>query len=417
MQRSFTFALLLVVCLLCIGPLVAQDAPIPEPVGLRPDAPEYAQHGPYWVGVKDFQVDGDEQPMAASIWYPALNPEGLPEQISYGDLVIKWDSGLTAGMVPTLEGRALRDAAPDLSGGPYPLVVFSPGYGEFRPRYAYLAEHLASYGFAVIIPDHNEFWTPDVPNLWRDSITRPQDMQFTITSAEALSNADGLLPGLIDTDVIGVLGHSYGGYTSLAMGGARIRYEEFEARCAALPADDTVGQAMCAPLLGHEADTAAFAGVADPTDLDAWPSWYDPRIKAVGSFAGDSYLFGESGMAEITVPLLVMGGTVDTSTPLEWGILPTYDHASSTQKAEVILENSDHFIFSATCAASPWVADLGWWFFCMEPVWDMDRGHDLVNHFTTAFLLSTLKGDAEATAALSPDVVSFPGVEYQAEGF
>ena len=64
MQRSFTFALLLVVCLLCIGPLVAQDAPIPEPVGLRPDAPEYAQHGPYWVGVKDFQVDGDEQPMS-----------------------------------------------------------------------------------------------------------------------------------------------------------------------------------------------------------------------------------------------------------------------------------------------------------------------------------------------------------------
>ena len=39
MQRSFTFVLLLVVCLVIVGPLAAQDAPTPEPVGLRPDAP------------------------------------------------------------------------------------------------------------------------------------------------------------------------------------------------------------------------------------------------------------------------------------------------------------------------------------------------------------------------------------------
>jgi hypothetical protein len=47
----------------------------------------------------------------------------------------------------------------------------------------------------------------------------------------------------------------------------------------------------------------------------------------------------------------------------------------------------------------------------------MDRAHDLINHFTTAFLLDTLKGDAAAHAALAPDAVAFPGIEYQAEGY
>jgi hypothetical protein len=50
-------------------------------------------------------------------------------------------------------------------------------------------------------------------------------------------------------------------------------------------------------------------------------------------------------------------------------------------------------------------------------VWDIDRAHDLVNHFVIAFLLAELKGDAEAAAALAPDVVSFPGIAYEAQGF
>jgi opacity protein-like surface antigen len=63
MQRSFTFALLLVVCFVVLAaPVLAQDAPTPEPVGLRPDAPEYALHGPYWVGTMQQSVETDSHP-------------------------------------------------------------------------------------------------------------------------------------------------------------------------------------------------------------------------------------------------------------------------------------------------------------------------------------------------------------------
>ena len=63
------------------------------------------------------------------------------------------------------------------------------------------------------------------------------------------------------------------------------------------------------------------------------------------------------------------------------------------------------------------MVDFGLFFLCADPVWDMDRAHDLINHFTTAFLLATLKGDGEARAALAPDAVQFPGVQYETTGF
>ena len=55
-------------------------------------------------------------------------------------------------------------------------------------------------------------------------------------------------------------------------------------------------------------------------------------------------------------------------------------------------------------------ADAFW--SCSDSIWDMDRAHDLTNHFTTAFLLDVLKGDKETHKALLPDAVKFPGIQY-----
>ena len=54
------------------------------------------------------------------------------------------------------------------------------------------------------------------------------------------------------------------------------------------------------------------------------------------------------------------------------------------------------------------IVALGLEVFCTDPVWDMDRAHDLINHFATAFLLAELKGDGEAAEALAPENVELP---------
>jgi hypothetical protein len=79
MKGRLLFGVCLNLGLATLTPLHAQS-PRPEPVGQRADAPVYAKHGPYWVGVREviLQADGGRS-LATTIWYPAVNPKGAKE--------------------------------------------------------------------------------------------------------------------------------------------------------------------------------------------------------------------------------------------------------------------------------------------------------------------------------------------------
>jgi predicted dienelactone hydrolase len=154
-------------------------------------------------------------------------------------------------------------------------------------------------------------------------------------------------------------------------------------------------------------------GLRNAIPAGLWPSFGDPRVKAIIPMAGDAYLFDQDGLSKITVPMLAMGGTADTGTPYEWGAQLAYEHVASTQKTLVGFVGAEHMIFTTPCENQLWMRDHpASGFFCLDPVWDRDRALDLIHHFSTAFLLDTLKADPAAHAALLPDAVNFPGVEY-----
>jgi CubicO group peptidase (beta-lactamase class C family)/pimeloyl-ACP methyl ester carboxylesterase len=389
-------------------------AAAPEPVGLRPDAPRYAVHGPYWVGYKPVVIgEGTDHPIDAGMWYPALNPNGDPEEIIY---LMPWKiPSMPLDTEPLAYGHALLDAAINESGAPYPLVVFSPGLGTAAPWYSNLIEHYASYGFVVLAPEHIETWDAEVRDKWSTSIDRPLAIKRTLDYAEQATAAGGDMAGLIDMQHVAVEGHSYGGYTALAMAGAQYDLDAFNARCAALPPGDP-NMFFCAPLVSREADMAARAGL-DAIPEGLWPSFGDPRVTAIIPIAGDAYLFDKVGLSKITIPMMAIGGTADTGTPYDWGSKLSYDNASSAKKVLVTLDGAEHTI-TTSCENLPWMYDtpFGGWI-CFDPVWDKDRGMDLINHFSTAFLLDTLKGDAEAAAALAPENVTFPGIRYETTAY
>jgi predicted dienelactone hydrolase len=409
-HKRILFVLLiaaLVVPALAIQPSVsAQEGPKPEAVGLRPDAPPYALHGPYWVGTREFVVEPDsERPLPLTVWYPAVSdtPEG-----SYTYM---------EEMPPvTVTGQAISDAAPDVDNGPYPLVLFSHAAGSFRYQSVYFTEHLASYGFVVMAPDHTGDTmvnTEDEGVYVRSHVTRPVDITRVIDFADTATKAGGVLENVIDIDRVAVTGHSSGAWTAFLAAGAQRDYRALNAWCA----ENQDDYWTCGNLLGQEGTIAELLGL-DTVPEGLWPAVGDPRVDAIVPMGpGNATAFGSEGLAAIKVPTLIMIGDHDMFLPYDSFGPPTYEAISGQPKALVTFEGGNHMLFDTACSAAPWLVEWGLFVACSDPVWDMDRAHDLINHFTTAFLLAVLKGDAEAAAALAPDAVSFPGIEYKTQGF
>ncbi|MCU0481654.1 MAG: hypothetical protein MUE54_10650, partial [Anaerolineae bacterium] len=310
-----------------------------------------------------------------------------------------------------IQGHALADAQPDMSGGAYPLVVFSHGWIGSPVIYAWLVEHIASYGFVVVAPHHIEFRDEASSDMGRALIVRHRPMVAALDYAEVLTASDGALAGMIDMEKVAVAGHSYGGWTTLVMAGARLDLVAYEEACRL----DSIHNTSC-PILSEEqmVTMLALEGL-DVAPDGLWQSRFDPRIDVAISLAGDSDTFGERGLTEITIPILVMGGTADTGTYYENSVR-TYNSISSTQKILAGFENAEHFIWAPE-TKNVLVYDPSTYYAFSDPVWDMSRAHDLNAHLIVAFLFSTLLGDAEATAMLAPDAVNFVGVTYEAEGF
>ena len=399
----------------------AQEGPKPEAVGLRPDAPPYALHGPYWVGTREFETQTDFHPTTVAVWYPALNPGELVEDVVYTQY---WRA---AGANTPMLGHAIREATPDLSGGPYPLVIFAHGGNTVRFMSSWLCEHVASHGFVVMAIDYADSWRFDtaVDNRLA-AVSRPQDVTWQINFAEKVTGAGGDMEGMINTEHTAVMGHSYGGYTAYAAAGARMAsLESPTGWCSQYPdlrAPAEVGSIpFClTPEQVSQFNTAYMQDAGLSTVPDGlWPSWGDNRVDAIVTLAPSVMEFDAEGTGDVGVPALVLVGTddhwVNSDTPLYRQY--AYENLGSAQKALAVFEGASHMIFHNASRDIPWAVEAGAFFAVSDPVWDMDRAHDLANHFATAFLLATLNGDTEAAAALASDAVSFPGIEYQTTGF
>jgi predicted dienelactone hydrolase len=405
---------LLVLSVLCVGVMVPIRVAAVRSAA-HPDTLPYAVPGPHPVGMRSLATAG-EAPLEMTMWYPASNGENLRAKTTYS-YEMKMGAPLGNVTFATYAGQAIQDAPYDLSMGPYPLVVLSPGFSIGSSTYAWLAEHLASYGFVVIAPEHQEQLDEELNGLWQTIITRPQDILALLAYVDEQVGPGRALEGLVDAETVAVIGHSQGGYTTLVAGGAQIDTDSFEALCETAYESNDPNAWLCDELLPHIADMAELAGL-DSVPEGLWQqAWSDPRVDAIVPMAGDAFFLGQDGLAEITVPVMAIGGTRDSDAPYMWGTYPTYEYASSTTKARVALVDAEHMIFTGPCEAIPLLLRFVSNEFCADPGWDRVYAHSLVRHFTTAFLLAVLKQDADAAAALAPDAVEFPGVTYEAQGY
>lgn len=163
------------------------------------------------------------QTLTVAVWYPTA---AQPAKHTYG--------GPTKGTV-AVNGEPLAGR------GPYPLLVFSHGYGGGGLGSVFFTEALAARGWIVVCPDHLDrhsavrIRTGQVKNFDRLGLIRhgkeiadssPADRSKYLYRLDEMKLAlDGILTSrqfssLIDKDRIAVGGHSFGGFTALGLSGA-----------------------------------------------------------------------------------------------------------------------------------------------------------------------------------------------------
>jgi predicted dienelactone hydrolase len=99
--------------------------------------------------------------------------------------------------------------------GEWPLVLYSHHSRGSRRSASYLATHLASHGYLVAALDHSEVVAPEVAGGVQCFIAnRVPDARFLLEYM-----LGGAIPGTArpDPDRIAIVGHSFGGWTALAL--------------------------------------------------------------------------------------------------------------------------------------------------------------------------------------------------------
>lgn len=272
--------------------------------------------GPYKVGIlrnfsfTDPERDGRE--VILTIWYPAV--------------------------VEGETGKENPDAAPDMSGAPYPLIVSSTKIGF------YFAPHLVSHGFVVV--GVNKI---DSVFHWGDwLIDFPLDILFALRQVAASSIPD--LNGVVNAAQAGAMGYSFDGYDALALSGTRVDPEYYLAKCAdansmqLLPPEWWIDYICKMSENWKDFETQAVPWMTDSAD-GLWQPMTDERIKAVMPMAPEgAWLFGERGLAAANRPTLIIGAEQDDINIYDLEAAFIYDHAGSSEKSMITFLGKGHMM-------------------------------------------------------------------------
>ncbi len=338
------------------------DTEAPEAPWTAPD-----QRGPYAAGVTtlDF-TDARGKALTVEVWYPAAPADG-DEPDRYAEFPVTRNAYREAPAVP----------------GPWPLVAFSHGNAGIRWQSIFLTEHLAEHGFVVVSPDHNfnTFLDYDDTKTVDVLLERPGDVAAAVDAIVARStDGDPLLGGTVTGDRYAMVGHSFGGWTTMVVAGGLVDLAGYNAHCA------SSNDALC--------------GIVGDLPVDATLPSPDPRaVLAIPMAPCGWYTMGSFGPASLA-PSLYLGGGLDTTCPMATEVHPAFEH-SPAPKIEAVLPLAGHFAFSDLCTLAP----------TMSPECDeQDAGYGViadeqlaVQTVVTAFLGTRLAEDERYAPWLGDD--------------
>ncbi len=196
-----------------------------------PDSPEI--YGP---------ASGMTLPVSVFLTFPAA-PTEQPNRYAF-----PYHDAMYGVFEDMLEpGEAPSFADPDVR---YPLIVLSHGasaHGIYDVRHAH---HLASHGFVVAVLSYGDDRTA-VPDQLNQHLSYLRPLLTKAALDEVL--ASGTFGPHIDADEIGITGHSFGGFTALALAGGQFQGDPASVSDARIKA-----AVIAAPWVGGRGDGGEF---------------------------------------------------------------------------------------------------------------------------------------------------------------
>ena len=254
------------------------------------------------IFIKDMRLWTAEEAAAVK---PAINYASLPDLRQRGSFQVKkevWnltDSSRNRSLyVNVYIPQTFRE-------GKTPVIIFSHGLASRPEDYAQAIEHLASYGFLVAAPQHPgsdmKYLQGMLGGYYRnifdrdEFINRPKDISFVIDEL-ARRNASQF-QGKLNLTNVGVAGHSFGGYTAIAVAGASIDFDNLAKDCNRPYSGINIAILLECRALELPRQVYNFR---------------DERVAAV--FAANPVnrsIFGEKGLSKISIPVLLGSGSYD----------------------------------------------------------------------------------------------------------
>ncbi|MEH2004504.1 alpha/beta hydrolase [Nostoc sp.] len=221
---------------------------------------------------------------------------------------------------------------------PFPLIVISHGIASDRSTFVYLAQHLASYGFAVAVLEHpgsnakrfQQYFAglagpPDAAEF----INRSLDIKYLLDELEQLEKSDPTLQGKLNFQQVGAIGQSFGGYTVLTLAGAEINFNQLRQDCN--PNNSSFNLSLALQCQAIE---------LPPKNYEL----KDDRIKAIIAINPiDSSILGEAGISQIKIPVMLVAGSQDIFAPPVFEQIRPFTWLSEPNKYLALIENATHF--------------------------------------------------------------------------
>jgi predicted dienelactone hydrolase len=250
--------------------------------------------------------------------------------------------------------------------GPFPVIIFSHGLGGSREGYEYLGRHWASHGYVSVHLDHKgsdaEVWKADPQDPMkgmresiadpRNALSRAFDVRFAIDRMAKLNREDSPFKGRLDLDHVGLAGHSFGAWTTLAVAGQTAAALE-RGKLKLADARVKAAIAMSSPVTPNAKRSDAYAGIKIPI----------------------LHMTGTKDMVPILMP-----DAADRRIP--------FDRITGADQYLVTFEGGDHMIFPGHKRVMGGGEK--------DPVF-----HDLIRQTSTAFWDAYLKNDAKARTWLA----------------